>query len=116
MGCLQNETHILGTCFSPTVPSSAPLNISGEFINSTGLSVSWELPPVEHRNGIIRGFNVTYNSSQDDLQETSVERTSVDLFGLEEFTNYTISVAAFTDVGTSLTAVIVVQTDSDGEY
>ncbi len=116
MGCLQNETHILSTCFSPAVPASAPLNISGEFVNSTGLSVSWELPPVEHRNGIIRGFNVTYNSSQDDLQETSVEGTSVDLFGLEEFTNYTINVAAFTDVGTGPTAVIVVQTDSDGEY
>ncbi len=98
-----------------TVPASAPLYSTGEFINSTALNISWIAPLIQDQNGVLLGYNVTYNSSQDDLQETFVGGTSVDLFGLEEFTKYTITIGAFTVNGTGPTTSIVVQTDSDGE-
>ena len=99
------------------MPIASPQNISGQFVNATSLLISWEPPPTEDRNGIIRGYNISYNNiSAEEPIALFVLGTSVVIGDLEEFTNYSVSVGATTVNGTGPFTSVVVRTDSDGEY
>ena len=68
------------------------------------------------RNGIISGYNITYQS-QTEIDSGFVPAgpndRQVNLTGLKEFVNYNISVAAFTVKGDGPPSIIVVRTDQD---
>ena len=87
----------------------------GVFINSTSLRITWAPPLLSDRNGIIHGYNVSYNISAGEEESSFVDGTSVELVGLEKFTFYNVSVQAFT-VGSGPINFTVVRTDSDGEF
>ena len=42
------------------VPSAAPINIRSKALDSTGLEISWDPPPPEHRNGRITNYTLKY--------------------------------------------------------
>ena len=108
-------------CPSPTslyptpAPSGPPQNLTGEFINSTSLRITWDPPLFNDQNGDIRGYNISYNVSADGEENIFVRDTIVELAGLQKFTFYNVSVQAFT-VGSGPIAYTVVRTDSDGEF
>ena len=109
---LQLCTVIVSFCLAPSGP---PQNLTGEFINSTSLRITWDPPLFNDQNGVIRGYNVSYNVSADGEESIFVRGTTVELAGLQKFTFYNVSVQAFT-VGSGPIDYTVVQTDSDGEF
>ena len=94
-----------------------PTLLDGMFVSSTSLSFTWSSPPEEDRNGVIVGYIVTYYPVLAPANVTTEEvvGTSIVLSGLMIFTNYSVSVAAFTAVGTGPAASVIRPTDSSGE-
>ena len=90
--------------------------MTGQNTTSTSISVSWEEVQAELRNGIITGYNITYESLAENdngfLQAGPNDRRA-NLTGLEEFVEYNISVVAFTVKGDGPPSVIVVRTDQN---
>lgn len=91
--CIPFLLHII-------VPTSAPL---GLYVNATGshsVVLAWELPPLEHRNGRIRQYQVRLIEIEtgDILQLVSTS-TQVNVTNLHSFYNYNCSVAAETIIG-----------------
>ena len=73
---------------------------------SSSVTASWQLPPVDSRNGIIRGFKLFINRKESgdkpDVQLIDVSQTSVytkTVTGLQESTEYELQVLAYTSAG-----------------
>ncbi len=97
-------------------PRATPVNLSGMNTSSTSILISWEPLRVDDRNGVILGYNVTYMSSDNDLVHTTTIDTMISITGLLVYTNYTVSVAAYTSIGSGPFDSIVVTTDSEREF
>ena len=107
--------------FQITVPLKAPNNFTVIARNSTSITASWQLPPADSRNGIIRGFKLFYKKKDSSLSPTSLIiyngtiRTK-DVVGLDEYTEYEFQVLAFTSVGDGpKSSVEVDRTNEDGK-
>ena len=90
---------------SIAVPSKAPTSFSLTAKSSTSIEASWQLPPEDSRNGIIRGFKLFYkkkgssgSSAQLPIGKATTTRTTV-ISELDEYTEYEFQVLAFTAVG-----------------
>ena len=108
-----------GFMFSPlhTVPSATVQSLSGVNSSSTSLTISWQPPPADDQNGIIRAYNVSYGLPAQEPSSYTTESTPnemIELTGLEKFTEYLVIVNAFT-VGPGPSASVTVRTDSDRE-
>ena len=106
--------------FSPlhTVPSGPVQSLSGVNSSSTSLTISWQPPPADDQNGIIRAYNVSYGLPTQEPSSYTTQSTPnemIELAGLEKFTEYLVIVNAFT-VGPGPLQNITVQTDSDCEF
>ena len=90
----------------------------GQNTSSTSISVSWEEVEAELRNGIITGYNITYQSQTENdngVVEAGPNDRQANLTGLKEFVKYNISVVAFTVKGDGPPSVTVVRTDEDSK-
>ena len=99
-------------------PDGAPQNVTGQNTSSTSILVSWEEVQAELRNGIITGYNITYQSlteNDNGFAQAGPNDHQANLTGLKEFVEYNISVVAFTVKGDGLPSVIVVRTDQDSK-
>ena len=105
--CLIYDTH-LNFMISPQEPSGAPQALTVSATSSTSISVLWDPVVAEDRNGIIRGYRVNYNALPNFqmvteflniTKEQQSKRQTVTLDNLNEFTNYSIEVLAFTVFG-----------------
>ena len=70
------------------------------------------------RNGIITGYNITYQSlteNDNGTVQAGPNDRQANLTGLKEFVKYNISVVAFTAKGDGPPSIIVVRTDQDGK-
>ena len=79
----------------------------------------WGEVPADQRNGIITGYNITYQSQTENdngnIQAGPNDRQK-ELTGLKEFVNYTITVSASTVKGEGTASdPIVVTTDQDSK-
>ena len=88
--------------FSLTVPKAPPSNVTAEPHSTTSIKVTWQ--PVDEckRNGKITEYRVeVYNSSLDEIDFANVSGTtySVEVKGLQEYTNYSARVQAYTSIG-----------------
>ena len=96
------ELHVI--CCSIVAPSRAPDGFNVAAKSSTSITASWQLPPLEDRNGIIRGFKLFYKKEGSSGPQTmklinnKVVRTT-DVSGLSKYTKYEFQVLAFTSVG-----------------
>lgn len=85
-----------------SVPRQAPGNIKCSATSESSLEVSWTGPPSESLGGILEGYTVLFRR-QANLEMRSVklgkEMTSLELQKLVQCSNYSISVAASTNVG-----------------
>ena len=100
-------------------PDDAPQNVTGQNTRSISISVSWEAVQADLRNGIINGYNITYNSQTENdngfVPAGPYNDRQANLTGLKEFVNYNISVVAATEKGDGPLSIIVVTTDEDSE-
>ena len=99
-------------------PDGAPQNVRGHNTSSTSISVSWEEVQSDLQNGIITGYNITYESQIENdkgVLLTGPNDRQANLTGLKKFVNYNISVIAFTVKGDGPPTVIVVRTDQDSK-
>ena len=103
----------------PAAPSAPPVNLHGRNKTSTSILVQWHNVPVENQNGIILSYTVTYTPLPGGSPGTKVvnaSTTEVILTGLNEYTNYSITVFASNAKGDgNITAPIIVVTDQDSK-
>ena len=89
--------------------------------NSTSIEASWQLPPAEDRNGVIRGFKLFYkkkgsSGSSTQLTINSNSTLTKVVAGLDEYTEYEFEVLAFTSVGDGPNSFVVSErTMEDGK-
>ena len=104
----------LSSCSSE--PDGAPQNVKGQNTSSTSISVSWEAIQADLQNGIITGYNITYQSQTENdngFVKGGPKDLQANLTGLKEFVKYNISVVAFTVKGDGPPSIIVVRTGQD---
>ena len=108
----------------PLAPSGPPTSVDATAHNSTTISVSWGPVDEQDRNGIIKGYEIIYQALPNGINKTKIINISENsqseqdttLDRLNEFTNYSIRVLAFTSEGSGpLSDAIVVQTHEDGK-
>ena len=100
------------------MPDGPPQNVTGQNTSSTSILVSWEAVQAELQNGIITGYNITYESQTENdngVLLAGPNDRQANLTGLKEFVKYNISVVAFTVKGDGPPSVIVVRTDQDSK-
>ena len=74
----------------------------------TNVSLSWQQPLPEDRNGIILGFVVRLsNVSGSDTRELTTAYTNITVAPLTPYTLYECVVAAYTSVGTGPSSSII---------
>ena len=104
---------------SLTEPNAPPSNVRGQNTSSTRILVQWGDVPAADQNGIILSYTVTYTaipggSAKTKLVNAPANKTT--LTGLNEFTNYSITVFASTSKGGgNVSEPTVVITDEDGK-
>ncbi|XP_055609211.1 neogenin isoform X2 [Uranotaenia lowii] len=81
-----------------SIPSEPPSNVTLEATSSTSVTIRWQPPPVEDRNGQITGYKIRYRKNKKGLQ---VETTPAnvrhwELKDLERLSAYQVKIAAMT--------------------
>ena len=106
--------------FVSSDPTGAPDNFNATAGTSTSIEASWQLPPADDRNGIIRGFRLFYQktgsgtSTMLTIQNQGTLRKNVT--GLEKYTLYEFQVLAYTSVGDGpKSSSVVERTKEDGK-
>eukprot|EP00794_Sanderia_malayensis_P011383 gene11383-12569_t len=82
-------------------PTAAPQSVTAVAMNSQIIRVQWNLPPIEHRHGLIKGYKIKYTELKTS-KVFSTMATSVhyaELTNLDKYTVYKISVLAYTNGG-----------------
>ncbi|XP_037045508.1 Down syndrome cell adhesion molecule-like protein Dscam2 isoform X1 [Bradysia coprophila] len=85
------------------VPSYPPETPKCDVLSSTSIYITWSPPPVEGQNGKIKGYRVSYIST-DEIYETDphvVKSTNqyLTVENLKKYTNYSVTVLAYTKMG-----------------
>ena len=89
-------------------PSGPPQLVTISDVTSTGINVSWGPVPTDDRNGIILGYKLNYRALSNGgivseflniSSKQQDEGGAKTLQTLNEFTNYSIDVLAFTIIG-----------------
>ncbi|XP_058066091.1 neogenin [Anopheles bellator] len=97
-----DPSHELDVKTYSSTPSEPPANVTLETTSSTAITIRWEPPPVEERNGQITGYKIKYRKNKKALQ---VETTPANvryyiLKDLEKMSAYQVKIAAMTINGT----------------
>ncbi|XP_042666913.1 Down syndrome cell adhesion molecule isoform X3 [Centrocercus urophasianus] len=86
------------------VPSCPPGNVQATATSPETISISWSTLAKETLNGILQGFRVIYwanllDGELGEIRNVTTTQPSLELDGLEKYTNYSIQVLAFTRAG-----------------
>lgn len=79
--------------------------------------VTWFIVPDGYVHGILRGYRVLFKEEGDIYyQNVTTVNQSLELEGLQKFTNYSVRVLAFTSIGDgNVSDPFTVSTDQDGK-
>ena len=106
--------------FSFVEPYAPPTDVHGHNKSSTSIQVQWGNVPAPDQNGIILRYTVTYKALPDGsslTKEASATTMQTTVTGLDEYTNYSITVFAATAKGYgNISAPIIVTTDEDSKF
>lgn len=93
----------VGSCSLFAVPSMPPENPKCDVLGSTSIYVTWSPPHKDGQNGKIRGYKVAYTAAEDFHEKAPMMATTTNQYftieNAHKYTNYTITVLAFTSVG-----------------
>ena len=110
-------------CLLSLVPSKPPQNLTVAKDNSTSTSlfIHWRPVPANHQNGIILGYRIMYkkSASEDTLKtkNVSARTTATELKNLTKFTEYSITILAYTSKGNGVRAkFFTASTTEDRKY
>ncbi|KAE8288050.1 Down syndrome cell adhesion molecule-like protein Precursor [Larimichthys crocea] len=98
-----SSTEVAATTLED-VPSRPPENVQATATSPEVISLSWLTPPKDALNGNLLGFRVIYWANLPDgelgeIRNVTTSKPSLELDGLEKYTNYSIQVLAFTRAG-----------------
>ena len=98
----------------------SPANVTANVTSSTSMTVTWESVPDIHQNGIITQYEVQYSTESafggTATVITPASNMTINLAGLEEYTEYSIRVSAHTVVGAgSFSQPLIATTHEDGK-
>ncbi|XP_031166787.1 Down syndrome cell adhesion molecule homolog isoform X1 [Sander lucioperca] len=98
-----SSTEVAATTLED-VPSRPPENVQATAASPEVISLSWLTPPKDALNGNLLGFRVIYWANLPDgelgeIRNVTTSKPSLELDGLEKYTNYSIQVLAFTRAG-----------------
>ncbi|XP_067629929.1 neogenin isoform X6 [Eurosta solidaginis] len=116
MGDTSNEIKVKTYSSTPTEP---PNNVTLEVTSSTSITVHWEPPAEEERNGQITGYKIRYRKLKDtpQVKSTPANIRYFELTGLERQSEYQIKIAAMTVNGsgpfTEWNRVMTLENDLD---
>ena len=100
-------------------PNASPSDVQGRNTSSTSILVQWGDVPAADQNGIILSYTVTYKALPGGAPKAEVviaPTTETTLTGLNEYTNYSITVFASTVKGDgNVSEPIIVITDEDSK-
>ena len=103
--------------FNSVEPSASPEGVTGHNSSSTSILVQWNDVKQDEQNGNITGYKVMYKalpSGSDETETVNAPTKQLNISGLNEFTDYSIRVLAFTVKGDGpLSSAITVRTDED---
>ena len=87
-------------------PTSPPENIVFSSVEARSMIVSWDEVPCSGQNGLITGYLLNYTNTtfSDTINITGGENRAYTLTELRPYTNYTVTVSAYNDVGTGPTS------------
>lgn len=107
-------------CVYTVAPSATPTNFSVDEVLSHSVTLSWQYPLEEDRNGVITGFKLQLRESSSFSSNYSIFETEnvtiVISEGLRPYKEYYCKIAAFTMVGVGpYTEGIHFQTAEDGK-
>ncbi len=103
------------------VPASPPVNVMATALSSTEIQVRWNEVPDIDQNGVITMYEVFYLSTLDlvngSILTDSRDTFSVNITGLEEFVDYSVSVRAYTSVSPGpFSDTVLEMTGGRGKY
>jgi len=99
-----------------TAPTAPPGNFSVTAINSRTITLSWNPPPFDQINGLLRHYVISFtqNETASESQVLSTY-TQVTLQSLHPYYTYTCRVAAVTTGSGPYTGNLTVRLPEDGE-
>ena len=97
------------------MPTFAPLGLRINATGSHSVVLTWEQPPLEHRNGRIRRYQVRLVEIESgDILQLVSQSAQVNVSNLHPFYNYNCSVAAETIAIGPFSDYILAQTEEYG--
>lgn len=114
---LENITYHNSLIFI-SAPSSHPSNSTGYALNSTHIYLSWDPPPLDEINGLIREYRINVTEAETGtLVQYSVQPGEREFIvgSLQPFHTYHCIIVAYTVDVSPTTATITVRTDEDGK-
>lgn len=105
-------------CAYITAPSGSPQMLTVVETGVINITLSWQNPLQEDRNGVILGFVVKLSSvSTRESRELTTVYTSITVVSLTPYTLYECVVAAYTSVGTGpFSSIILARTEPSSNY
>ena len=89
---------LLTSLHDSAVPSGSPRGFTATVASSTSIRLSWQLPFIHERNGIITGYTITQISGGNSSSFTTTQLTHL-VTNLRPFTSYDFDIYASTSVG-----------------
>ena len=97
-------------------PSDVPRDFAGEVVDSTTVALTWNPPPQESQNGIIRKYIISA-TEMDTGVEYSWESvsTGIEIHSLHPFYTYQFTVAAYTVQQGPSSYIVTLKTPEDSK-
>ena len=109
-------TYVITDSTAIAAPASSPVGVNSTNIESTSFLLSWNNPPPEDHNGIIRHYimNITEENTGRMFQTASTT-THIMLVFLHPYYNYTLVVSAVTVEEGPYSVPVTIITAQDGK-
>ena len=110
--------HSFISCIDITVPTGAPQMLTVAETDVTNISLTWQPPLLEDRNGIIQGYivRVLSISGAPDTREITTTYMNITITSLTPYTVYECVVSAYTAVGTGPSSNILLARTQPTSY
>lgn len=98
-----------------SAPSAPPTNVNGASLSSESIHITWNPPPTDLQNGLIRSYIIEVTENETGIiSQHSTSMTQITLSSLHAFYHYDFTVAARTVSNGPKSPPERVQTHPDG--